>query len=264
MQFKLLNQLAMHTVSALKIGMTMAISCLMELARKVVFPMGYRRHYAPGIINIDSNIAENTISCIKKESNYNKELLMFKSLCYMHLCKGTYSDYSYLWCICLNRNFYSHIEKGGPKWLIQERMSDKFSATRILHSKDIKENNYTFSIFASAVDPTSANTDIKQLVDVEWTVVVKESTSIKEDIVCTTFNITKLIFPLGPLQAVYRLPRDICDVISSRLIKDSISLSPSGLEIDSAPVNAEVLQLIDVDSTSIKEMSPNIVKILSK
>ena len=27
MQFKILNQLAMHTVSALKIGMTVAISC---------------------------------------------------------------------------------------------------------------------------------------------------------------------------------------------------------------------------------------------
>ena len=264
MQFKLLNQLAIHTVSALEIGMIMAIRYLIELAIKIVFPMGYKRHYDPGIIYIDSSIAENTFSCIKKESNYNKELLMFKSFCDMHLSKGTYSNHSYIWCKCPSRNNISHIEKGGPNWLIQERKSDKTSAIRILYSKDNKENNYTFSIFASVVDPTSANTDIKQLVDVESTAVVRESTSIKEDIIRKTLNLTKLVFPSSPLQAVNQLPRDICDMISSHLIKDSVALSPSALGIDSAPVNAEVMQLIDVDSTSIVEMSPNIIKILSK
>jgi len=49
--------------------------------------MGYRRHYDPGIIYIDSSIAEHTFSCIKKEcgeiySNYNiiRELSVTKIL----------------------------------------------------------------------------------------------------------------------------------------------------------------------------------------
>ena len=76
-----------HTVSALEIGLIMTISYLIELVIKIVFPMGYRRHYDPGIIYIDSSIAEHTFSCIKKEcgeiySNYNiiRELSVTKIL----------------------------------------------------------------------------------------------------------------------------------------------------------------------------------------
>ena len=79
MQFKLLNQLAIHTVSALEIGMIMTISYLIELAIKIVFPIGYKIHYDRGIIYTDSSISENTFNCIKNESNCNKEMLLFKS-----------------------------------------------------------------------------------------------------------------------------------------------------------------------------------------
>ena len=93
---------------------------------------------------------------------------------------------------------------------------------------------------------------------------VEKFTSIKESIVHKTISLTQIVFPLSPLQTEYQLPRAICSVTSSHSSDDTDTFSTSALGLGSAPANAEIIQLVDVESTSIVEMSAHMIKTLSK